>query len=98
MSSGGSNGFMPLNDSAVDFSNQTQAFNFLQEILDDSYLQIESKRYARYFWYGIVVVIVVATTCNLLWKAILHARLVLPSLLRRLINLANIQADLLLLQ
>jgi hypothetical protein len=76
MDSGEPSGFVPLNDSGVDFHNQTQAFNFLQEILDDSYLQVESNRYARYFWYGIVVFIGLAATSNLTWKAIHQARLV----------------------
>jgi len=78
MGSGGSGGFVPLNDSGVDFSNETQAFNFLQNILDDSYLQVESNRYARYFWYGVVVLLGIAAACNLLWKVMLRARFATP--------------------
>lgn len=90
MGSGGAGGFVPLNDSGVDFSNQTQAFNFLQEILDDSYFQVVGNQYARYillieiscfelistryFWYGVVVFIGLATITNLLWKATFQAR------------------------
>jgi len=74
MGSGGGGGFVPLNDSGVDFSNETQAFNFLLEVLDDSYLQVVGNQYARYFWYGVVVFIGLATMCNLVWRAILRAR------------------------
>jgi ferric-chelate reductase len=66
--------FTPLNDSGVDFSNETQAFNFLQDVLDDSYFQIVSVQYTRYFWYGIVVMIGIATTCNLICVVLLRAR------------------------
>ena len=72
--SSGAPSFTPLNDSDIDFSNETQAFNFLQDILDDSYLQIIGNRYARYFWYGIVVLISIATICNLILVGILRAR------------------------
>ncbi|KAI9679713.1 MAG: hypothetical protein M1822_007319 [Bathelium mastoideum] len=75
MSSDGGGGFVPLNDSGVDFSNETQAQDFLSEILDDSYSQVVSNQYARYFWYGIVVFIGIAAICNFSWRAILRARL-----------------------
>ncbi|KAL1966261.1 hypothetical protein VTN77DRAFT_4614 [Rasamsonia byssochlamydoides] len=71
----GMGGDTPLNASGVDFSNQTQAFNFLQEILDDTYLQIDGNRAARKFWYGVVVVVGVAAICNIIWGATLRARL-----------------------
>ncbi|KIW13787.1 hypothetical protein PV08_08978 [Exophiala spinifera] len=61
---GGSSSFTPLNDSGVDFSNETQAFDFLGDILDDTYLQVVSNQYARYFWYGVVTVIGLATIFN----------------------------------
>lgn len=72
--SSGAPSFTPLNDSGIDFSNETQAFNFLQDILDDSYLQIIGNRYARYFWYGIVVLISIVAIYNLMWVGILRAR------------------------
>jgi hypothetical protein len=72
--SGGASSLGSLNASGVDFSNETQAFNFLQEVLDDSALQIVGNRYARYFWYGIVVVVGVAAICQTVWKVILHTR------------------------
>lgn len=76
MGSGGSggSGFVPLNASGVDFANETQAFDFLQDILDDSYLQVVGNQYARYFWYGIVVVLGLATACNVVWKTMLQIR------------------------
>ena len=70
----GSASLTPLNDSGVDFSNFTQAYDFQQEILDDSILQVIANSYARYFWYGIVVVIGVATLCNIGRKAHLRVR------------------------
>jgi ferric-chelate reductase len=70
----GDSSMTPLNDSGVDFSNETQAFNFLQEILDDTYLQVDGNQAARKFWYGIVVVISAATICNAIWVGILHQR------------------------
>jgi ferric-chelate reductase len=60
-----SSSIVPLNDSGVDFSNFTQAYNFQQEILDDTIFQVIANSYARAFWYGIVVVIAIATLFNL---------------------------------
>jgi ferric-chelate reductase len=71
---GGSSSLMPLNDSGVDFSNFTQAYNFQQEILDDSILQVIANAYARYFWYGIVVVIGLGFISNIARKTHLDLR------------------------
>jgi ferric-chelate reductase len=52
MSMGGGSSSMtltPLNDSGVDFSNFTQAYNFQQEILDDTILQVIANEYATDF-------------------------------------------------
>jgi ferric-chelate reductase len=73
VSAGGSS-TVALNDSGVDFSNETQAFNFLGEILDDSQFQIDGNRYARYFWYGTVVVIAIAGIFNAVQRLILKQR------------------------
>ncbi len=70
---GGSSSLMPLNDSGVDFSNFTQAYNFQQEILDDSILQVIANTYARYFWYGTVVVIGLGCISNISRR--IHLRL-----------------------
>jgi ferric-chelate reductase len=64
----------PLNDSGVDFSNFTQAYNFQLEILDDTILQIIANQYATDFWYGIVVVIGIATIANMMRKVLLRIR------------------------
>jgi hypothetical protein len=69
-----SSSLTPLNDSGVDFSNFTQAYNFQQEILDDSILQVIANSYARYFWYGVAVVIGIATLSNIGRKAHLRVR------------------------
>jgi ferric-chelate reductase len=66
---------VPLNDSGVDFSNFTQAYNFQQEILDDTILQIIANEYATDFWYGIVMVIGIATIFNVTWKVLLRMRI-----------------------
>ncbi|KAK9329579.1 ferric reductase NAD binding domain-containing protein [Lipomyces starkeyi] len=73
MSMGGSS--TPLNDSGVDFSNETQAFDFLQLILDDSEFQVVGNAYARAFWYGIVVVIGIAAIFNIIWVMTLKLRI-----------------------
>lgn len=64
----------PLSPAGVDFSNETQASNFLSEILDDTYLQLDGNNAARNFWYGIVVVMAIAGICNVIWQGTLHAR------------------------
>ena len=64
----------PLNDSGVDFSNFTQAYNFQQETLDDTILQVIANKYATDFWYGIVVVIGIATIFNVTRKVLLWMR------------------------
>lgn len=64
----------PLNATGVDFSNETQAFDFLQEILDDSTLGVIGNQYARYFWYGVVVVIGIASLCNIAQRSVLWMR------------------------
>jgi ferric-chelate reductase len=64
----------PLSDEGVDFSNSTQAFDFLHEVEDDSVLQLVANEYAAYFWYGIAVVIGVATVFNLSRRFLLWMR------------------------
>lgn len=55
----------PLSPAGVDFSNETQANDFLGSLLDDTTLQVKGNAYARYFWYGVVVVIGIASAINL---------------------------------
>ena len=64
----------PLKASGVDFSNDTQAMDFLGQILDDTELQVSENAYARYFWYGAVVVIGIAAIANVHQKANLRLR------------------------
>lgn len=71
-----------LNSSGVDFSNDTQAMDFLGEILDDSDLQISGNAFARHFWYGVVIVIGIAAIFNMVQMAILKLRYLLSLLLR----------------
>lgn len=65
---------MPLNDTGVDFSNMTQAMDFLSEILNDAEFQVTGNAFARYFWYGIVVVIGIAAGFNIIQKTTLRMR------------------------
>ena len=63
-----------LNATGVDFSNNTQAMDFLGQILDDTDLQISGNKFAEYFWCGIVTAITVGSFINLLEKANLRLR------------------------
>jgi ferric-chelate reductase len=63
-----------LNATGVDFTNETQAFDFLEEILDDSTFQVTGNEFARYFWYGAVVVIGITAMVNVVQKAIQRTR------------------------
>ncbi|KAL7796675.1 ferric reductase NAD binding domain-containing protein [Trichoderma ceciliae] len=75
MDSGSPSSSSPLTPAGVDFSNETQAFNFLQEILDDSTLGMVGNQYARYFWYGVLVVVGITTLCNMTQRSVLRMRL-----------------------
>ena len=57
-----SGGALSPND--IDFNNKTQASEFVEALLDDSMLKIESNAYGRRFWYGIVTVVVLAAVFN----------------------------------
>ena len=48
--------------------------DFLDKILDDNHLQVSGNAFARYFWYGIVVVIAVAAIFNMVQKTTLRLR------------------------
>ena len=67
-----------LDATGVDFSNDTQAMDFLGEILDDSDLQISGNVFARYFWYGVVVVIGLTAIFNIIQKTTLQLRYSIP--------------------
>ena len=70
---------MPLNDTGVDFSNMTHAENFLAEILDDTDFQVIGNAYARYFWYGVVVLIGISAIFNLIQRTTLRIKYVYAS-------------------
>ncbi|PQE11215.1 metalloreductase protein [Rutstroemia sp. NJR-2017a BVV2] len=65
-----------LNASGIDFSNSTQAADFLGEILDDTVFQVDGNAAARHFWYGVCAVIALAGVANLLrrGKAVMRLR------------------------
>ncbi|CAD6446682.1 93e6b732-17f6-428e-9f8d-d8e003f39abd [Sclerotinia trifoliorum] len=64
-----------LNDTGFNFSNMTQAADFLGEILDDSVFQIKGNAAARHFWYGVCAVIATAAFFNFAQKATTFTRL-----------------------
>ncbi|KAK1825252.1 ferric-chelate reductase Frp1 [Friedmanniomyces endolithicus] len=71
----GGSGLMLVDPSQFDLTNDTQAADFLGQMLDDSILQFDAQNYARYFWYGIVSFIGVAAVYNLAWKGGLILRI-----------------------
>lgn len=72
---GGSSLDTPLNSSGLDLNNATDAATFLGEILDDTELQVIANGYARDFWYGVVVIIGLASILNVLHKIDFKVRL-----------------------
>ena len=78
-----------LNATGIDFSNDTQAMDLLGEILDDSDLQISGNAFARYFWYGVVLVIGIAAIFNIIQKITLQLRYSIPPSSRTGLN-ANV--------
>ncbi|KXT05848.1 hypothetical protein AC578_1031 [Pseudocercospora eumusae] len=64
MGGSSSSSMTPLSADGVDFSNNTQAMDFLGDLLYDTYLKIDGANYAKSFWYGIVVVVGLATLFN----------------------------------
>ena len=75
-----------LNATGVDFANDTQAMDFLGEILDDTDLQISGNAFARYFWYGIVMVIGIAAMFNIIQTIILHLRYRSSYMIKTMVN------------
>lgn len=75
MGAGDTSSNVALSADGVDFSNSTQAAEFLEDLLNDDQLKIIGNQYATYFWYGIVVVIGLATLSNLLQWLTLQFRL-----------------------
>lgn len=63
-----------LSAAGVDFSNRTQMAAFLDDMLNDDQLKHLGNDYARYFWYGVVVVIGLATIMNIIQRATLKMR------------------------
>lgn len=74
MNAVGDNMSSVLNASGLDFSNNSQAMEFLGQVLDDSDLQISGNAFARYFWYGILLVIAIAAILNIVQKLTLRLR------------------------
>jgi hypothetical protein len=58
----------------MDMTNATQQMDFLMQILDDTELQVISNSYARRYWYGVVVVIGLATLLNAIIRAATYSK------------------------
>ena len=80
MSSSMPSGSPDLSDASIDMSNFTVAYDFLQDVLVDSELQPFDDAVARAFWYGIVIVIVLAGIGHWARWATLKARWVCSNL------------------
>ena len=65
-----------LSDAGLDMGNYSVAFDFLQTILDDGALQPYDWIITGVFWYGILVVIGIATVMNLTRWVVLKTRFV----------------------
>jgi len=64
----------PLTALGVDFQDAAQASEFLEMLLDDATLQVTANAYARYFWYGVVVVIFLFAVQNLVARWVGRSR------------------------
>jgi ferric-chelate reductase len=76
MQMGGAPSDSPLNSTGFDLTNSTDAATFLGEILDDTVFQVDGNRYAKNFWYGIVVVIGLFAVGNVAQNVTLRMRFV----------------------
>ncbi|KAI2907561.1 hypothetical protein CBS11852_560 [Aspergillus niger] len=63
-----------LHASDVDFANITQVETFLHELKHLEYLPILGARYAEYFWYGIIVLLVVVAVINRVYSLVRRLR------------------------
>ena len=66
----------PLNTTGVDFSNETQAADFLAALLDDSELSVTANTFSTYFWFGVVALVGVVAVYNVALDMQLKARYV----------------------
>ena len=63
-----------LHASDVDFANITQVETFLHELKHLEYLPILGARYAEYFWYGIIVLLVAVAVINKVYSLVRRLR------------------------
>ncbi|TVY90800.1 Ferric/cupric reductase transmembrane component [Lachnellula willkommii] len=64
-----------LSTVGLDMTNETVKMDFLTQLLDDTVLQVTSNHYATIFWYGIVVVIVLAAIFKFVLRMMARSRL-----------------------
>jgi len=65
----------PLSPAGVNFSDPEQASDFLGDLLNDDQLKVIGNAYARYFWYGVVVVIGIASVFHWTRRLMFQMRL-----------------------
>ncbi|TKA80772.1 hypothetical protein B0A49_00509 [Cryomyces minteri] len=65
----------PLSTDGLDMTNGTIQAAYLAAVLDDTELQIVGNRFAENFWYGIAVVIFIATLLNVIRRMVSRSRL-----------------------
>ena len=70
----------PLSTADLRMGNESAQMDFLMALLDDTELQITSNSYATKFWYGVVVVIGLATLLNIFLRIRASSRRVSMSL------------------
>ncbi|TVY19818.1 Ferric/cupric reductase transmembrane component 7 [Lachnellula arida] len=64
-----------LSTVGLDMTNETVKMDYLTQLLDDTVLQVTSNHYATIFWYGIVVVIVLAAIFKFVLRMMARSRL-----------------------
>ena len=65
---------LTVDPSQFDLHNETQAAEFLEQMLDDSILKYDAQKYSRYFWYGVLVFIGMVAAYNAVWKGTMILR------------------------
>jgi hypothetical protein len=58
----------------MDMTNETVQMEILMDILYDTELQVTSNSYATRFWFGVIVVIGLATIFNIVLRMVSRSR------------------------
>ena len=68
-----------LSTANIRMGNESAQMDFLMELLDDTEIQVIANSYARRYWYGVVVVIGLATLLNVVMRVASRSRQVSPN-------------------